>query len=83
MRNEVRASYFAQRLHDARSAFAVIPEEVLSLRFFGFGIGGAIYFFACVGVNSGIIYLGAQRHRCGSEVLNLFKVHVELASGSR
>ena len=61
-------------------SFGFVPEEVLALGVFGGGVCGAVDSLEGVGVIAGVEYFRAEGHGGGGEVLDLFEVHVKLAS---
>ena len=75
---QVAAVNAVQRLDNAVSVIAVVPEKVLPLGEFLFSCRGAVNFLAGVRVNAGIVYFGSKSHRGRSEIQYLLKVHVQL-----
>ena len=75
---EVASVDAVERAQDIVAVVAVVPEEVFALCQFFFWPDGGEYLFAGVGMLAGVGYFGCHGHRCGREVLHLFKVEVEV-----
>ena len=76
--DKFRLANTAQTLLDATSFLRLVPEEVLTLGQLFLLALGALDGFEGIGVVARIPRLSGDRHGCGREVLNLFKLEVEM-----
>ena len=76
--DELGFSNTAQTLFDAPSFLRFVPEEILSLSQFFLLALGTLDRFEGIGVVARIPCLCGDCHGCGREVLNLFKLEVEM-----
>lgn len=67
----------SERGYDVMPVRGIVPEEIFPLRELLLPAAGCINPFESVGIDACVIDFGRQCHRCGSEILHLFEMHVE------